>query len=623
MTTRFTLSSLAAAIALLTNPATGSDTLEEVVITASRLPTPLREVGASVSVITEQDIQLQAATTLNELLRNQPGITSTNSGGLGKISSVSIRGEEGYRTLIMVDGVEMSDPTGTQSMTHVEHLNMNSDVERVEILRGPQGFVYGADAGGVINIFTRTTEEGFEGRLAADIGSYNTQNLNASLSAGNSRMDGFASVTALHSDGFNAMTYDTSGEEDGYDNLTAHTRGGVNITEKLRAQVVLRRTHAENEYDAYSSSSQTVTPDSDSEFTQSVGRISLAYTGEQTRQSLAYAQTNVKREFFSNGESSYGSRGKLKKLEYLGSYLLSKHLTAVWGADNKEEIIDAADGDPKQSRTQLGIFAELQASLQDSIYVTAGLRNDDNEDFGTYNSYRLTTAWLPVQNDQSTLKLRASAGSGFRAPALSEIDYNNGPWASGAAANLALDPESSEGLDLGLDYYRQLGATQSIDLGITLFSQKVEDEIYFDLIGYSGYLQADGESTSKGVEFTTDYAINSHLSLVFNTTYNTTEDRAGEPRPRRPQNTSNLGVRVNGMDNALNLLINLYDARNADDIDGSSLDNYNLLSASANYSWNQLLFSLRLDNLSDEDYALAGGYNNAGRTVSAGVQLNF
>lgn len=615
----FVCTGLAGALALLTHPVLASERLEEVVVTASRNPTPLREVGATVSVITKTAIQLEAATTLNDLLRNQPGIASSNSGGLGKDSAIRIRGEEGYRTLILIDGVEMTDPTGTQAMSHVEHLNINSDIERIEILRGPQGFVYGADAGGVINIFTRTTSEGLEGRLAAEYGSYNTQKFSASVSGGNSTADGFVSASRLTSDGYNARTSDESDEDDGYENATVHAKGGVNITDKVRLQAVVRSTDATSEYDNCGSESE----DCEAEFEQTVGRLSLAYNGDRTQQTLAYSSSDIDRTFITDGAESYAYSGALTKAEYLGTFEFNPAITAVWGADYRDDTLDATASDPESSRSQLGLFAELQSQLHQAFYFTVGLRHDDNDDFGRHNSYRVTGAWLPVQQADETLKLRASAGSGFRAPALSEQAYNRGPWASGDALNLTLDAETSEGVDVGLDYINQFNSEQSLSLGITLFAQTVENEIYFDLVNYAGYLQADGESTSKGVELTSEWTIHANVDLLFNTTWNPTEDRDGEPRVRRPENTSNLGVRLHFLDRKLRVLTNLYNARSAEDIDGSAMDDYNLLSVSANWQLGDLLITARIDNLTDEDYQQAAGYNTAERSFNAGVQYTF
>src|SRR5690606_17824284 len=99
-----------------------------------------------------------------QLLRSQAGISVSNSGGAGKQTALRIRGEEGFRTLVLIDGVEVSDPTAPQVGPLVENLTAGSEIERIEVLRGPQGFIYGADAGGVIQVVTRRAQEGLQGQ---------------------------------------------------------------------------------------------------------------------------------------------------------------------------------------------------------------------------------------------------------------------------------------------------------------------------------------------------------------------------------------------------------------------------------------------------------------------------
>ncbi len=609
---------IGAASAALSLPVHADEKLEELVVTASRNEIPLRQVGASVSVLTEADIQLQVAQSLNDLLRNQPGITVSNSGGLGKDSALRIRGEEGYRTLVLIDGVELTDPTGTQAMSHVEHLNLANDIERIEILRGPQGFVYGADAGGVINIFTRSVNDGLGGAAALEAGSYNTQRLNASLSGGTKSADGFISVARLSSDGFNARESDTTGEQDGYDNTSVHAKGGVNFTKSLRAQLVVRDQSAENEYDNCAGSD-----DCESNFDQLIGRFLLDYDTEKLQQSVAYSASTIERLFFTQGVESYAISGGLSKAEYFGRFTFSPAFTGIWGADYKEETIDGDNGEPDTNRDQLGLFAELQAKASKSVFFTGGLRHDDNEDFGAHSSYRVTAAWLPINHNERTLKLRSSLGSGFRAPSLSELAYNRGPWAYGDATEVQLKAETSEGFDLGLDYYQVINGRQSLAFEITLFSQKVENEIYFDLVDYTGYLQAAGESTSHGSELVIDFAANQYIDIILSSTWNPTETRDDEQRVRRPENSDNLGLQLNLLNNTLKILANIYSARNAIDIDGSSLDDYTLLSLSANWQLQNFLLTAKIDNLADHEYQQVSAYNTAGRSVFAGIQYSF
>ena len=164
------------------------DKLEEMVITSSRVAMPLREVGTSISVITQDEISQMGFNSLYEILRTQTGVAVSNAGGPGGASSMRIRGEEGFRTLILLDGIDISDTSSPQTGPRVEQL-LSSGVQRVEILRGPQGLMYGADAGGVVNISTIAPSEGFGGELSAEGGRYGTQQFAGNIGGGNDDVD--------------------------------------------------------------------------------------------------------------------------------------------------------------------------------------------------------------------------------------------------------------------------------------------------------------------------------------------------------------------------------------------------------------------------------------------------
>jgi len=602
----------------LSSPASSS--LQEVIVSSSRVAMHLSQVGSSVTVIDAEEIQQRGYTSLVDLLRTQPGVAASNSGA-GQAASVRIRGEEGFRTLIRLDGMELSDPTGTQVGPQVQHLLASEGLSRVEILRGPQGLIYGADAGGVINLFTPRGGEEVSGQLSAEGGRYGMQQFHGNVGGGNEQTDFYLSATDLHSDGFNTRTSDTVlKDDDGYDNTTLHGKFGWNVSEALRLQVVARDVDAEVEFD---NCGFPTSHNCTSDYKQTSWRVSADYRSEHFDHSLAYSNTDITRDSFANGLPSFSTNGDIDRLEYIANTDFFSGFTLVYGADFEQEDIVTGGGSSLE-RDQQGYFLEFQMSPVDALFVTAGLRYDDNDDFGEHVSYRFTGAYLQDLGGGNSLKYHGSYGTGFRAPSLSELAYNNGPFAFGPAAGLALDEETSKGFDLGLSYY----AASGLELGAVYFNQRIEDEIFFDLVNFFGYLQARGDSKSTGVELFFDYPFTEQWRVFGNATYNDTETPDDLQRVRRPEKIANLASQFTSADQRFTLLANLrYSAASEDELFGVgrlNLENYIVLDISTSYQLtDQAELYGRLENAGNVKYEGVTGFNTSGAAAYAGVRFTF
>lgn len=596
-------------------------TLHEVIVSSSRTAMPLSQVGSSVTVIDAEEIQQRGYFSVVDLLRTQPGIATSRNGGPGQVATIRIRGEEGFRTQVRLDGMKLADPTGTQVGPQAEHMLANEDISRIEILRGPQGLIYGADAGGVINLFTPRGEDELSGQLSAEGGRYGTQQLHGNVSGGNGQTDFYLSATDLHSAGFNTSTADAVlKDDDGYDNTTLHGKFGWNVSEALRLQVVARDVDAEVEFD---NCGFPTIHDCNSDYEQTAWQISADYKSEHFSHNLAYSNTDITRDSYAAGLPSFSTDGEIDRIEYTGSSDFFSGFTLVYGADFEREDIVSGDGS-SLDRDQQGYFVEYQVSPVDALFVTAGLRYDDNDDFGDHVSYRFTSAYLQDLGDGNSLKYHGSYGTGFRAPSLNELAYNNGPWAWGAAAGLALDEETSKGFDVGLSYY----AASGLELGAIYFNQRIEDEIYFDLINFTGYLQAKGDSKSSGVELFFDYPFAEQWRLFGNATYNDTETPDDLQRIRRPEKIANLGGQFTSIDQQFSLIANLrYSAASEDELFGVGrldLDDYVVLDISANYQLTaQAEVYGRIENVGNVDYEEVTGFNTSGSAAYAGLRYSF
>jgi vitamin B12 transporter len=602
-----------------------SEEPEEIVVTSSILPTPKRQIATAVSVMDGADIALRGYDSLSDALRTLPSIGVTNAGGPGKTTSLRIRGEEGYRTLLIIDGIKDLDPTGSQGGPSFDSLLATDDLTRVEVLRGPQGFMYGADAGGVVNLITGRGEDGLGGRLALEGGEFSTRKISGALAAGGAKGDFYLSATDLETDGFNSQTADSVlRDDDGAHNTTVHVKLGLNATDNLRLQLVARNIDASAQYDGCFDPVTFATEHACAATTdETIYRLSADQGSGDFTNSFGWSNVDVSHDNLTAGVSTFKTQGQIDRLEYTGSYKPSEMLAFVYGVDlQQQEVVDSSN--QTLSQDQNGYYAEYQGGFHDALFVTVGARYDDNEDFGTHTSARASVAYVQQLGGGNELKYRASVGNGFRAPSLFEVAYNRRLFGVlPAALARSLEEETSQGYDLGVEYDSAAG----LHLEVTYFDQDIEDAIdyTFDANSFDdGYLQSAGKSTSKGVELGVEVPLGERFTFIGNWTNNDTETATGQPRLRRPKNLGNLGLQYMAASGALRFAANYRLSSDAVDFGNTPLDDYRVLDLSAAYSVNDT-FEIygRIENAADEDYFETNGFNTAGRSVYGGLRLRF
>lgn len=580
--------------------------VERISVVSSRIPQPLSHITTSVSILEKQDIDGQLSYSLADVMRRVPGVGVSNSGGLGKNTALRIRGEESFRTRLYLDGIELSDPSAPQVGPVFDDL-LTPHVGRIEVLRGTQGLAYGADAGGIISVSTQPPEGAFAAQATAGFSRYATRSFNGSLSKGKHNSGFFIGVSHLTSDGFNAQTADSSNESDGYENSSIHIKTNFALADALSTQLVVRHVDADNQYDGcYDSVTFALTHDCASKAQNTTARLSLDYQSHSGSHQIAVKQTDVQRRFFSNDVFAFTNQGRLQEFDYLGNSQLH-NVNLVYGAQFKQERI--ADG---EDREQKGAFVEALTQLSPSLIVNTGVRFDDNDTFGQHTSYRAGVAkLLDVQGGQ--VKLRASWGTGFRAPSLFEQSYNDGAFAFGAAAGLQLTEETSQGADIGAQYQADNGA----QVEVVLFRQRIENEIIFDPVGFTGYLQGEGQSRSKGLELNSAVSPLKNYNLWLNYTLTHSQDSQAQQRLRRPKHMANIGIDSSYLGERLQFSLFYRWAADAIDIGGQPLDDYSLVSLSAQFKISPS-FSLKagISNLFNQNYEEVAGFNSAQRDFS-------
>lgn len=581
----------------------------ETIVVSSNIEMPLREVATSVSVLDEKTIKEKGFLTAEDLLRSLPSISIANSGGMGKSSSLSIRGEEGFRTLVKIDGIEITDVTGPQAAPQIQHV-MSSDLARIEVLRGPQGLMYGADAGGVVLLSTNSIDEGVKAGLAYETGAFATSRTQGNIGAASELGDIFISGTRVKTDGFNAKITDTTQDKDGYENNTSHIRMGWNLTESLRAEVVGRTTNATTKYDGCGWPS---TNDCIEKFNQTNSRAAVKYSYQLGEATLAYNHSNMYRDTYENlVKSLYNYQGETDRWELSGHTSWNDAITLVYGVEDRTDESANDFEEASISRDQQAIYAEYQGKFFDQLFVTLGARQDKTDDFGDFDTHRISAAYLIPQVMSGELKIKATSGTGFRLPSLYENATNR------QYGGVELMPETSEGFDIGFEY----AWNNRFQTELVYFNQKVEDQITYSNTSWT-YVQEVPKSKSKGVEWISSWQVLDQLSVNANITRITAEDSNGNPRIRKPKLMANAGFDYQ-VDAQWLIGVNYRTTQDRVDIGNSPLKDYELVDLRVRSEFSKSVSGfLRIENLLDKEYVEVNGYNTPGQAAYVGVDVSF
>lgn len=433
--------------------------LDQVVVTATRTARTQEQTLAAVTVIDRAEIQRLQPASVPDLLAGRAGVSLANNGGVGKSTSVFLRGTESDHVLVLIDGIRIGSATsGGASLQDIPL----EQIERIEIVRGPFSSLYGSEAlGGVIQIFTRKPQGAFAPNASASIGSEDTQRFSAGIAGRSSDADagGWYAINAAHqdTDGINAYrgTRNFDPDRDGYRNTSLTVQGGWRFDPRWDADVRAFRAQGRNEYDG-SANNQADT-------VQQVigGRVRYA-PGERMKFTLGLGTSADLSENFLNGvySSTFDTRRRLGSLQAdlgLGDGLLT--LGYDWLGDEVHSNTDYA----RDRRINRGLFGQWQQEFGDqSLQLSA--RRDEDSQFGGKTTGSVLWGW----DFTDALRLTASAGTAFKSPTFNELYYPG-------YGNPDLGPETSRSVELGLRGEHGWG-----DWSVNAFDTKIDDMIAFD-----------------------------------------------------------------------------------------------------------------------------------------------
>lgn len=622
-------------------------TLNEVVVTATKTETPYYTLASSVSILSSKDILNKQYSTVVDLLREMPGLSIVQQGGPGKIANVMMRGTNSNHTLVILDGAELNDASSPNNAFDFYALD-TYDIDRIEIVRGPQSTLYGSDAvAGVINILTKSGTEIPAYSFSGEGGSNGFYKANLATSGKYGLVDYYFSAIRNGSDGVSASnskyekddgTKFRNTEKDGFVNNGATAKIGFDFSEYGKLKLMYKFTKLESDLD------QNEKFGDDPNFTykteEQIFNASYSLNSFNGKWEKIFRGSLTKK--FARGLDEFDA---LHPTTFSDSYNKSQRVKFDWqnnlrviennlitvGVETENEIANTSyysEGEwgpyesvfPEQSIRTTSIYLQDQINIANSFFASAGIRYDDNEKFGGVTTFRIAPAYY---FSETGTKIKFTYGTGFKAPSLYYIfDPLYG--------NPDLKPEESKGWDIGFDQYLLNG---KISFNATYFNIQLEN-----MFGFGPDFKEINiaKASSEGFEIYAASEIFDCLTISTNYTFTETKDEYSasadyeKPLIRRPKHQASLFVSYN-YQNKLNFNTQLRYSGERDDkefynfsVRRVTLPDYLLVNLSASYKLlDYLTLTARVENLFDKYYEEVLFYGTLGRSFYGGVNISL
>ena len=601
--------------------------LEDVVVTATRTPQLTKNINADITTVEREEIERAGTDSLTDLLGRQPGIQISSNGGLGTASNIYLRGTNSDHIVVLVDGLRINSVTlGT---TAFESIPL-SQIEKIEILRGPASSLYGADAiGGVIQIFTRKNKNTTPHFYAASgIGSYDTKTAEAGISGGYKSLSYSLNVSSLDTNGFSARRIrngNFDNDDDGHHKLSASANAELLLTDGHSLGLQYFDSKNRSDYDS--------------------GSDNFDNYGRQTLQSYGFTSKNQFTSFWHStfklgvgvdrsnsydlptafsapgGVSKY--RSEQKQLTWQNDLNLPLGTLTI-AYDRLEQKVDSSNNYDKDKRYTDAFLASYLFNHSNHSFQ-ASLREDHNSQYGNFTTggagyvYNITPSW----------RVSASYGKAFKAPTFNQLYFPN-------FGNPALEPEKSDNVDIAIKY-----ESTNLSGGITLFQNKIRNLIantgpVAGTCTFAGFCPINiGKVEIQGVTFNGRWDITDNLLLNGHYTVQSPRDLA----------TNQLLARRGNRYGAINLLhsigklqwgmeLNGASTRYNDNDNSFKLGGYVLTNLTANYRFTTAWrLETRANNIFDKNYTLAStkssfspngpDYNTAGSNLYVGLRYDM
>ncbi|NOZ54063.1 MAG: TonB-dependent receptor [Gammaproteobacteria bacterium] len=613
--------------------------LDTISVIASRTPVSLNATGSAVTVITEQNLRDSQQPYVADVLRAVPGVAVSQSGGSGKVTEVRMRGSEADHVLVIIDGIEVNPGNG--GSVNFAHF-LTADVERIEVLRGAQSVLWGADAmGGVIAITTRRGRRGdHRVNMMLQEGSFNSSQYSVTVDGGGDATSYALNLSRVSTDGFSAaddnrftytlpdgskVTQGGSGvEDDGYNNRTIGATLRHQFSREFSVDAALRQINYAVDTDDFLGGVGVV--DDVASGTSSKGlyaQSTLHYSpfGEQLQHRLKITNSDLDDTFTSTFGTST-ARAKKRQYSYQLDYYFpqasdsnSSHSVTV-AFEREENSNDSSFSGLHKNRSNSAI-AEYRFDFDERLSTAIAYRHDNNKIFKNASIGHASLSY----EINSVLRFHSSVGTGIKNPTLGELFG----FSTSFPGNSALRPEKSNSLDAGVQW--QISNIQTFDA--TVFELRIEDQI----IGAGNTsINVGGKTKATGVELAYRGKFGDHWSLAANLTFQHHEDADSNDLVRRADNIASVNTTHSSIAGKLRVSLSI-------NYNGSQTDNYfdplfnrlpvkvgayTVVNLATSYQLSDAIaLTGRVDNLFDETYQEVIGYGTSQRAYYVGLRIDM
>ena len=607
--------------------------IEEVLVSASLIPITASRSANAVTVIDRAQLRNRATVSLSNILRDVPGFSVSQVGVLGSQTQIRVRGAEANHLLVTIDGVEANDPSQGDEFSW--GTLTASDIERIEIIRGPQSSLRGSDAvAGVVNIITRSAEKSSVG-LFLESGSWATHHSGFNIGHKQGDFDIRFGLSHIESEGDNIAR--TGDENDGYRNTTYNIRSGLKLSDQMDISFAARESDGMNQFDADNDFDGLIEDqDRVSEFENSTMRIQGDYSSKDGtwQHKILISQSKSDNAAFADKAKGNVTASTKDQFQYIGSFTWDQ------GAQNIAALIEREKEDwmqrgeiswgvydPNQDRERDtdSVAVEYRTDINDHLTLAASARHDDNSEFDSAKTYRAEVIYQLTE----AIRLRSAVGTAVKNPTFTERFgfYTN------FIGNPNLIPEESTSWELGADRLIMGG---DLTLSLTIFDAELENEIdgfVYDPATFA-YTSSNinGTSERRGAELSAVGNVSESMSLSAAYTYTDSTGDDAVREVRRPRHIASLNL---GWQAAHNLHLNTNIQFTGEQTDVYfppfpepsqvvGLSNHTLLNINLNYSATEKLeMYLKLENALNDNYEEVFGYQTLGFGASLGLRYSM